>query len=72
MRTYASIIDHKNLVRDMESQAILETDITVVRLHEKRIADLQKEKAREAEINTLKNDINEIKTMLAALLKKST
>jgi hypothetical protein len=72
MRTYAKIIDHKSLIRDMESQAILETDLVVVRQHEKRIKDLQKEQARDAEINNLKNDMNEIKMMLSALLNKST
>jgi hypothetical protein len=71
MKTYAQIVDHKNLVRDMDNQAILETDLKVVRQHEKRLVDLQKEKERETEINNLKNDMSEIKAMLQTLLNKS-
>lgn len=68
MSKYARIVDHTNLVRDLYSKSILNTDISVVKKHEKRINDLQKEHAREVEINSLKKDVTEIKEMLQALL----
>lgn len=67
---FARIIDHDHLVRDMSNQAILNTDLSVVRKHEKRILELQKEKAREDEINTIKGDLAEIKNLLSKLLTK--
>jgi len=70
MRKYARIVDHENLVRDMETKAILQTDLTFVRQHEKRMQELQKEENREREINKLKEDIAEIKNLLCQLLKK--
>ncbi len=68
--TLAKIVDHNNLVRDLSNQAILNTDLSLVRKHEKRVVDLQKEEAREQEINNLKNDINQIKELLKLLLTK--
>ena len=65
---YAKIENHPNLIRDMNTQAILNTDRSIIRKHEERIQKLQKEEVRDKEINTLKNDITEIKTMLAQLL----
>lgn len=67
---FAKIIDHDYLIRDMSTQAILNTDLSIVRKHEKRILELQKEKAREAEINNIKGDLAEIKDLLSKLLTK--
>ena len=70
MSQYAKIVDNQNLIRDMYSKAVLTTDLSLVRQHEKRMMDLQKEEARAAEINMLKNDIAEIKELLKSLLNK--
>lgn len=67
-RTFAKIIDHPNLVRDMGNQAILNTDLSVVRKHQKRVQDLAKEQARVDEINSLKNELAELRKMLRALV----
>jgi hypothetical protein len=69
-REFAKIVDHPTLVRDMGSQAILNTDLTVVRKHEKRIQELHKEEERSREINTLKSELAELKVMLKALTSK--
>jgi hypothetical protein len=66
---YIKVVDHPNLVRDTYSKAILNTDSSVVRKHEQRMKDLQKEQARDIEINNIKNDIVEIKSMLKSLLE---
>jgi len=67
----AKIINNPTLVRDMSTQAILNTDQLAVRRHEKRIAELQKESAREKDICQLKNDISEIKALLRQLSNSS-
>jgi hypothetical protein len=67
----AKIIDKQNLVRDMNTNAVLNTDQLAVRRHEKRVADLQKESSRELDINQMKSDINEIKEMLRQLSNSS-
>lgn len=70
MRQYAKIQDHVGLVRDMGTQAVLQTDLAVVRRHEKRTAELAKEEARTAEINNLKTELAELRDMLKVLTGK--
>jgi len=67
----AKIINNPTLVRDMETQAILNTDKLAVRRHEQRVAELQKEASRESDIIKMKSDINEIKEMLRQLSNSS-
>lgn len=69
-RQYAKIMDHNHLIRDMGTQAVLNTDLTVVRKHEKRMQDIAKEEARVSEINSLKNELAELRDMLKALTGK--
>lgn len=64
----AKITDHKFLIRDMYSKAILNTDESLIRQHEKYMLDKQKEKDRVTEINNLKKEIIEIKELLKMLL----
>ena len=71
-RQYARITDQPMLVRDMSSQAILNTDLSVVRKHEKRVNRLQKEEERSLEIINLKNELAELRQMLRDLTKKYT
>ena len=69
---YARVQD-TTFIRDLKTTAIIQTDPVVVRKHEMRMRELEKEQAREAEINNLKNDLKEIKNLLAELLRnKST
>lgn len=70
MRT-AKIVNNPTLVRDMNTQAILNTDQLAVRRHEKRVADLQKQSNREDDIDQMKSDISEIKAILRALSNSS-
>ena len=72
MNKFAKILDHYGLIRDLDTQAVLNTDVSVVRQHEKRIADLMKESVRETEIQNMKTELNEIKVLLKSLnLSKS-
>lgn len=68
MGRFAKIADHSNLIRDLYSKAVLNTDNSVIKKHEKRIKDLQKEEARVKEINNIKADIAEIKNLLKTYL----
>jgi hypothetical protein len=70
MRT-ARIIDNPKLVRDMNTQAVLNTDQLAVRRHEKRVAELQHQAVRELDILQMKNDLTEIKAILRALSNSS-
>jgi len=58
---------HANLVRDEESHAIINTDVKQYRLTMKRRQMLRTQKD---EINSLKNDMSEIKTLLKELINK--
>jgi len=74
-KQYAKVVNNEgviqtNLVRDMVSKAILNTDVSVVRKHQKRLQDLQKEENRINEIQNLKNELGEIKDLLRTLLNK--
>ena len=55
---HAKIIDNEGLLRDMETQAILRTDLSVVRKHEARVVEMMKESSREEEIASIKKDKN--------------
>ena len=67
MAKYAKIEDHNYLIRDLSTQAILNTDVSVIRQHEKRIADLMKESVRETEIQNMKTELGEIRLLLKSL-----
>jgi hypothetical protein len=62
------VTDHPNLLKDTDSQAILNTDLSAVKRHQERIAKVKKELQRDADIAELKSDMNEIKTLLRELL----
>jgi hypothetical protein len=62
------VVDNEGLVRDSNNFAILNTDRSAVSSHHKKIQQLNKQKSQENEINTLKQDVSEIKDMLRQLL----
>ena len=58
---------HAHLVRDEESHAIINTDVKQYRLTMKRRQMLMTQRD---EINSLKDDMSEIKTLLKGLINK--
>ena len=64
--------DHKHLVRDLESGAILNTDMKVA--EGLRIAKKNRQKTKDQletntnDINSIKTELSEIKTMLRTLI----
>lgn len=71
---YVKIENKDGLIRDMSSGAVLNTNRTDYEnyLTRKRQAQIEKEESSKQveEINNLKNEINEIKQMLLALMNK--
>lgn len=65
---YARVQD-TTFIRDLKTSAILQTDQVILRRHETRMRELQKEQMREQEINTLKEDVREIKDLLRQLIE---
>ena len=58
---------HSHLVRDEESHAIINTDVEQYRLTMRRRQMLRNKRD---EINSLKNDMSEIKSLLKELINK--
>lgn len=61
------ILDHDNLVRDTKTKAVLNEDLTSLNAYKK-----QREKLRQkdAEVQSLKEEISEIKSILKTLVEK--
>jgi|TARA_B100002003_G_scaffold15631_1_gene13016 molecular chaperone DnaK (HSP70) len=65
---YHQVKGHKDLVRDIDSNAILNVNKNAYQTARERNIRIKKEKE---EINILKEDVNEIKDMLQKLLEQN-
>lgn len=63
------VLENDRYIRDSKTFAILNTDRSVIKDHERKLAQLERQKAQEDEINNIKNDVAEIKVMIAQLLE---
>ena len=74
MSEYIKVEGYNNLVRDTKSNAIINTDRSAYQMAKKRAADAQRQRdeIRNAsrEINNIKCEMHEIKSMLKTLLDK--
>ena len=74
MSEYIKVEGYSNLVRDPKSNAIINTDRSAYQMAKKRAADAQRQRdeIRNAsrEINNIKCEMHEIKSMLKTLLDK--
>lgn len=70
---YIKVKDKENLIRDVNSNAILNTDTESYRAYienyKRTYEKTKKIKDLEQEVSDLKNDISEIKTMLRNFIK---
>lgn len=64
------IIDHPDLIRDMNSKAVLNTNLEKYEEYKKRKNFLKDLMNQGDEIQNLKKDISEIKELLQALIAK--
>lgn len=70
MSNEAKVIGHEGLVRDLGTNTILNSnEAALLALRNKKIQILM-ERQREREFQTLKNDVNDIKSILAEILQK--
>lgn len=68
MSDRAKIRENPNYIKDMSNFAILNTNRAAVAKHEQKMAELRRAKQTEEEINNLKSEVSEIKTMLSKIL----
>lgn len=59
--------DYENLVKDTETKAVLNTDLTSLEAYR---AHRNKQRQKDNEIETLKEDVKEIKNILQLLVEK--
>jgi len=63
--------DHKNLVRDTRSKAILNTDLLKMREAKRRKRQDITLETLTQEVNVIKNEFQEIKSLLKQIAKKN-
>lgn len=68
MTDRARIRENPNYVKDLKNFAVLNTNKSVVAKHEQKMAELKRIKQTEEEINTLKSEVSEIKSLLSKIL----
>ena len=69
--SYIKVKDHKNLVRDSRSKAILNTDMSAL-LKKRRDEEVNVTlTSLTQEVNTIKNEFQEIKSLLKQIAKKN-
>lgn len=70
---YSKVKGHENLVRDENTKSIINTNINeyknYVKLREIKQTEVERIKNIETDLTRLKNDINEIKSLLVNILK---
>lgn len=67
---YAKVKENPELVRDMDSKAVLNTNVPALQAYKKKREKQQEVNAAVDDINTMKNEINEIKTLMQRILDK--
>ena len=74
MNEYRKVKENHDLVRDMHSKAVINTNRTAYQaaIHRKKMFIAQRDELRDAtrEINTLKSEMHEIKGLLIKLVEK--
>ena len=74
MSDYKQVEEERDLVRDMHSKAIINTNKSayLAAVQRKKVFQQQKDELRDAtrEINILKSEMHEIKTLLVKLVEK--
>jgi hypothetical protein len=67
---YAKVKDNPELVRDMDSKAVLNTNVSALQAYKKKREKQQEIQSAVDDINNMKNEINEIKTLMQRILDK--
>ena len=70
MAEEAKVIGHDGLVRDLRTNTIVNSDEAALVAFRNRKIEKLIETQRQREFQTLKNDVNDIKSILAEILQK--
>lgn len=65
----ARVKENTNFVKDLDTMVILNTNKAAVAKHNQKMAEINRAKQVETEINNLKSEVSDIKTMLSQILK---
>jgi hypothetical protein len=72
---FSKVDGHDNLVRDEQTQAILNVNMVEYKnyLEQKRVKEIEFEKIQslENDVNSMKNDLSEIKSLLRSMIDGS-
>lgn len=67
---YAKVKENPELIRDMDSKAVLNTNLTALQGYKKRREKQQEIDQTIDDINNIKQDINDLKTLMQRILDK--
>ena len=67
---YAKVKENPELVRDMDSKAVLNTNLTALQAYKKKREKQQEIESAIDDINNMKQDINDLKTLMQRILDK--
>lgn len=62
--------DNDNLIRDSNNMAILNRNKDLLTAHDMKMRELAEKEAQRNEINSLKNDVSDIKTLLQQIIQR--
>lgn len=62
--------DHDSLIRDSQNMAILNKNKDLLTAHDLKMRELSEKEAQRNEINSLKNDVSDIKTLLQQIIQR--
>jgi hypothetical protein len=67
---YAKVKENPELIRDMDSKAVLNTNRSALESYRKKREKQQELKSAIDDINNMKQDINDLKTLMQRILDK--
>ena len=67
---YAKVKENPELIRDMDSKAVLNTNSTALQAYKKKREKQQEIQSAVEDINNMKQDINDLKTLMQRILDK--
>lgn len=67
---YVKVKDNEKLIRDTNTNSILNTDVTALRKHDMIMRQKENAKKIGEELMNMKNDISELKEMMKLLINR--
>jgi hypothetical protein len=67
---YAKVKENPELIRDMDSKAVLNTNLTALQAYKRNREKQQEIDSAVEDINNLRQEVNELKTLMQRILDK--